>query len=44
MIGMRNQVSHMYDGVDFDVVWHTVRNDLPALLAALAPHVDTGDA
>lgn len=29
MIGMRNQVIHMYDGVDVEVVWATVREDLP---------------
>ncbi len=36
MIGMRNQVIHMYDGVDIDVVWRTVRDDFPALLETLA--------
>jgi len=35
MIGMRNQVIHMYDGVDLRVVWSTVRDDLPGLLEAL---------
>jgi len=36
MIGMRNQVIHMYDGIDIEVVWATVRKDLPQLLEALA--------
>ena len=36
MIGMRNQVIHMYDGVDIDVVWATVQEDLPPLLEMLA--------
>ena len=35
MIGMRNQVIHMYDGVDVAVVYDTVREDLPPLLEAL---------
>ena len=35
MIGMRNQMIHMYDGVDIDAVWRTVQDDLPPLLAAL---------
>ena len=35
MIGMRNQVSHMYDGVDLNVVWSTIREDFPKLLEAL---------
>lgn len=40
MIGMRNQVIHMYDGVDVAVVYDTVREDLPPLLEALAGIVD----
>lgn len=40
MIGMRNQVIHMYDGVDIAIVWATVREDLPALLEKLADIVD----
>lgn len=40
MIGMRNQVIHMYDGVDVEVVWATVREDLPRLLEALAKIMD----
>jgi uncharacterized protein with HEPN domain len=35
MIGMRNHVTHMYDGVDLDVVWATLQKDLPALLELL---------
>lgn len=35
MVGMRNQVIHMYDGVDMNLVWVTVRNDLPPLLETL---------
>jgi uncharacterized protein with HEPN domain len=33
--GMRNQVAHEYFGVDVKVLWQTVREDLPALLASL---------
>jgi len=40
MIGMRNQVIHMYDGVDMEVVWSTVRENLPELLKGLADIVD----
>ncbi len=39
MIGMRNQVIHMYDGVDVAVVYDTVLED-PPLLEALAGIVD----
>lgn len=44
MIGMRNQVVHMYDGVDLHVVWATVREDLPALLDAIAAILGREDA
>jgi uncharacterized protein with HEPN domain len=31
MYAMRNRVSHGYDKVDFEMVWKTIHNDLPAL-------------
>lgn len=31
MQGMRNLLTHEYFGVDTDVLWKTVREDLPAL-------------
>jgi uncharacterized protein with HEPN domain len=33
--GMRNKVAHEYFGVDVKVLWQTVREDLPALIARL---------
>lgn len=33
--GMRNRVAHEYFGVDVKVLWETVREDLPSLVAAL---------
>lgn len=33
--GMRNQVAHEYFGVDVKILWQTVREDLPPLLATL---------
>ena len=35
MIGMRNRVAHGYDDIDFEVVWDTVRQSIPDLLAKL---------
>jgi uncharacterized protein with HEPN domain len=32
---MRNKVAHEYFGVDVNVLWQTVREDLPPLLASL---------
>ena len=38
-VGMRNQLAHGYFNVDLNIVWNTVRNDLPALLERLGPLV-----
>ena len=39
MAGMRNLMIHDYDDVDLEIVWDTVQNDLPRLIAALEPLV-----
>ena len=36
---MRNRLIHGYDFVDYDILWQTVEEDLPALVAALEPVV-----
>lgn len=36
IIAMRNKVVHEYFGVDLEVVWRTVQDDLPALREAVA--------
>jgi len=38
---MRNRLIHGYDFVDYDILWQTVTEDLPALVAALEPLVPT---
>jgi uncharacterized protein with HEPN domain len=35
MIGMRNIVVHEYANVNLGIVWNTVQNDLPPLIAEL---------
>lgn len=35
MYAMRNQVSHGYDKVDFDIVWKTIHRELPSLHAQI---------
>jgi len=35
MIAMRNVMIHEYDDVDMSIVWKTVKNDLPPLVALL---------
>ena len=36
IVAMRNKLIHEYFGVDPEVIWRTVRQDLPVLRAALA--------
>jgi uncharacterized protein with HEPN domain len=31
MVGMRNKVIHEYFGVDVDILWQTIKEDLPGL-------------
>jgi uncharacterized protein with HEPN domain len=35
--GMRNRLIHGYDFVDYEILWQTVGEDIPALVAALEP-------
>ena len=43
IVGMRNRLVHAYFDIELDLVWDTVRNDLPALtdrIEALASEAD----
>lgn len=31
MVAMRNRVSHAYFSIDLEIVWATIRNDLPVI-------------
>jgi uncharacterized protein with HEPN domain len=35
MIGMRNRVAHGYWEIEFDIVWNTVRDELPKLVDSI---------
>jgi uncharacterized protein with HEPN domain len=35
MVGMRNRLVHAYFGIDFEVIWQTVQQDLPPLIQSL---------
>lgn len=35
MVGMRNRLVHAYFDVDTEMVWKTLQNEIPGLLAAL---------
>jgi uncharacterized protein with HEPN domain len=41
IIGMRNRLIHGYDVVDYDLLWDTVREDLPPLISALEELLDS---
>jgi uncharacterized protein with HEPN domain len=35
MIAMRNRLIHGYFDVNYDIVWHTVKNDIPVVIHLL---------
>lgn len=35
VVAMRNRLIHGYDSVDHDILWDTIRYDLPSLLTAV---------
>ncbi|TET32276.1 MAG: DUF86 domain-containing protein [Planctomycetota bacterium] len=35
IVGLRNQLIHGYDSVDFDILWAILQKDIPPLIAAL---------
>ncbi len=35
IIGLRNVISHEYDKVNYDAIYHIIRRDLPGLVSAL---------
>ncbi len=37
IIGMRNRLVHAYYEIDLDIVWRTIHDDLPPLIAQLEP-------
>jgi uncharacterized protein with HEPN domain len=37
MVGMRNIMIHEYEDIDLAIVWDTVQNDLPPLIALIEP-------
>lgn len=39
IVGMRNRLVHVYFDVDLRLVWNTVRDNLPVLIARLEPLV-----
>ena len=44
MAGMRSKVIHAYDRIDLVEVWKVVQNDIPELIAQIAPLVPPDDS
>ena len=42
IVGMRNRLVHAYFDINLDIVWKTVQEDLPALIALLERAVPPG--
>ncbi|MBF0427359.1 MAG: DUF86 domain-containing protein [Magnetococcales bacterium] len=42
MVSMRNLMIHEYDGVDYHMVWDTVKQDLPSLIQLLEKRLGKG--
>jgi len=40
VIGMRHRLIHGYDSIDFDILWETIRKNLPDLIALLDEILD----
>lgn len=40
MAGMRDRLIHHYFGVDLEIVWNTVKDDLPNLSVWIAPMIE----
>lgn len=43
IIGMRRRLIHAYFDINLDILWQTVKNDLPPLIAALDDALSEGD-
>lgn len=43
IIGMRNRLIHGYDDIDFEILYQTITEDLPPLIAQLEKIVPSGD-
>jgi uncharacterized protein with HEPN domain len=43
MSDIRNKIIHQYFGVDYEIVWNTIKTDIPALLDQINLIVDGAD-
>ena len=43
IIGMRHRLVHAYFDINLDILWRTVQDDLPMLIAILEPIISDGN-
>lgn len=43
IIGLRNRIVHVYDEIDWDIVWQVVRQELPDLVQRLEVFIPKAD-
>ena len=41
IIGMRNRLIHVYFDIDYDIIWQTVKENLPPLIEQLHSIIET---
>ncbi|MCY4356255.1 MAG: DUF86 domain-containing protein [Gammaproteobacteria bacterium] len=39
IVGMRNRLVHVYFDINIDILWTTVKTDLPVLISLLEPNI-----
>lgn len=44
IIGMRNRLSHGYFDINLDIVWETVKTDIPSIVEALSQIIPPEDS
>jgi len=44
VIGMRNRLVHEYFHINLDIIWQTIQEDLPLLIARLEPLIPPEDS
>lgn len=43
IVGLRNILIHEYHEIDYEIVWHTIKNHLPPLLLEVEALLDEGE-
>jgi uncharacterized protein with HEPN domain len=44
IVAMRHRLVHAYFDINLDILWRTVTDDIPSLIALLQPHLAEGES